>query len=39
LRTGEGKTQVATLPAYLNALEGKALPMGFSCTQPDAAQT
>jgi len=39
MKTGEGKTLVATLPSYLNALEGKALPMGFSCTQPDAAQT
>lgn len=25
MRTGEGKTQVATLPAYLNALEGKGV--------------
>ena len=25
MKTGEGKTQVATLPAYLNALEGKGV--------------
>lgn len=25
MRTGEGKTLVATLPAYLNALEGKGV--------------
>ena len=25
MRTGEGKTLVATLPAYLNALEGKGI--------------
>ena len=25
MKTGEGKTQVATLPAYLNALDGKAV--------------
>ena len=24
MKTGEGKTLVATLPSYLNALEGKA---------------
>lgn len=28
MRTGEGKTLVATLPAYLNALEGKGVPGG-----------
>ena len=27
MRTGEGKTLVATLPVYLNALEGKGVPM------------
>jgi len=25
MKTGEGKTLVATLPAYLNALEGKGV--------------
>ena len=25
MRTGEGKTQVATLPVYLNALSGKGV--------------
>ncbi len=25
MRTGEGKTLVSTLPAYLNALEGKGV--------------
>ena len=25
MRTGEGKTLVATLPAYLNAIEGKGV--------------
>ena len=25
MRTGEGKTLVATLPSYLNALEGKGV--------------
>ena len=27
MKTGEGKTLVATLPAYLNALEGKNIPV------------
>src|SRR4029453_14486373 len=27
MKTGEGKTLVATLPAYLNALEGKGVPV------------
>ena len=26
MKTGEGKTLVSTLPAYLNALEGKRCP-------------
>ena len=28
MRTGEGKTLVATLPVYLNALEGKGVHVG-----------
>ena len=27
MRTGEGKTLVSTLPAYLNALDGKAFTL------------
>jgi len=29
MKTGEGKTLVATLPAYLNALEGKGKVIGY----------
>ena len=28
MKTGEGKTLVATLACYLNALEGKGVPCG-----------
>ncbi len=30
MRTGEGKTLVAVLPAYLNALAGKGVQVGAS---------
>ena len=30
MRTGEGKTLVATLPVYLNALTGKGVPRSYS---------
>ena len=34
MRTGEGKTLVATLPVYLNALEGKGVQIGrASCRE------
>ena len=31
MRTGEGKTLVAVLPAYLNALSGKGVQACFHC--------
>ena len=37
MKTGEGKTLVATLPAYLNALAGKGVQMGRD--RPGAAVT
>src|SRR5262249_47987289 len=39
MRTGEGKTLVATLPAYLNALEGKGVhivPVNDSLARRDS---
>jgi preprotein translocase subunit SecA len=37
MKTGEGKTLVATLPAYLNALEGRASTSSPSTTTSPAA--
>ena len=34
MRTGEGKTLVSTLPAYLNALEGKGVHICLLYTSP-----
>lgn len=35
MRTGEGKTLVAVLPAYLNALAGKGVQVSISLAQYD----
>ena len=37
MKTGEGKTLVATLPAYLNALEGKGVHVVTSTITSPAA--
>ena len=36
MRTGEGKTLMATLPVYLNALSGKGVHVAFSCQRSRA---